>query len=224
MKTVIVEESPFPMRTINSMGAYATSRNGLTNSGKTDKPKNQTTMFTTKSTESKSETLFSINCFAPAMDGSKFTTSFTKIENRQLFEDGNPYKTDDGNDIINPYLITGCGKMKLAALVSPVRVLDSEGKVGFIRPSGEFNKTVFDFYLKAMAKKQFKTIQELADLLTTNNTYFGFNVVVSVKMVKCCSSDKSRLPWDGVVLDIDFVSDEDKAKCEKQIAETLATL
>lgn len=38
MKTVIVEESPFPMRTINSMGAYATSRNGLTNSGKTDKP------------------------------------------------------------------------------------------------------------------------------------------------------------------------------------------
>lgn len=39
MKTVIVEESPFPMRTINSMGAYATSRNGLTNSGKTDKPK-----------------------------------------------------------------------------------------------------------------------------------------------------------------------------------------
>lgn len=37
MKTVIVEESPFPMRTINSMGAYATSRNGLTNSGKTDK-------------------------------------------------------------------------------------------------------------------------------------------------------------------------------------------
>lgn len=181
-------------------------------------------MFTTKNTESKSETLFSINCFAPAMDGSKFTTSFTKIENRQLLEDGKPYKTDDGKDIINPYLITGCGKMKLAALVSPVRVLDSEGKVGFIRPSGEFNKMVFEFYLKAMAKKQFKTIQELADLLTTNNTYFGFNVVVSVKRVKCCSSDESRLPWEGVVLDIDFVSDEDKAKCEKQIADTLATL
>lgn len=40
MKTVVVAESPSHMRTIISMGAYATSRNGLTNSGKTDKPKN----------------------------------------------------------------------------------------------------------------------------------------------------------------------------------------
>lgn len=181
-------------------------------------------MFQTKDVEKKSETLFSINCFAPAMDGSEFKTQFVRIENRQLYDDDKPFLTTEGKEIINPYLITGCGKMKLAALVAPLRTLNSEGKVEFVRPSGEFNKMVFDFYLKLMAKKEFKTQQDLSDLLTANKTYYGFDIVVKVKTYKCCSSDPSRVPWDGVCLNIDFASDEDKAKCEKQMANTLATL
>ncbi|MGM9534473.1 MAG: hypothetical protein ACI3VR_04450 [Intestinibacter sp.] len=114
--------------------------------------------------------------------------------------------------------------MRLSAIVAPVRTLNEKGKVEFIRPSGEFNKLVFDFYLKLMSKKQFKTQQDLSDLLTANKTYFGFNVVVKVKAVRCCSSEENKVPWDGVVLTIDFASDEDKAKCEKQMADTFATL